>query len=274
MDDYEPDTVLVAGVGRNLGQALVREFTARGATVGALARSGEYLRDLASEVTEATEGDGRVVPLPADVTDPDAVRAAVERLREAGGPVDCLVHNVYYTDTRPGGVREVEPDTLLGDYRTNVYGAAVCLRAVLPDMLDHPADPGASDGEGFGDHATDDPADDASDGDPERATPRKAGTLLVTGSPYAERATGDAVAWDTTTPALRGFTRSVARDLGPEGVQATYVSLDGTVAGVDDDPTLIDARQVAETYWRLAAQPPTGWSTEMDLRPSEDEFRT
>jgi hypothetical protein len=56
-------------------------------------------------------------------------------------------------------------------------------------------------------------------------------------------------------------------------VQATYVSLDGTVAGVADDPTLLDARRVAETYWRLAAQPPTGWSTEADLRPSADEFR-
>lgn len=217
MDDYEPDTVLVAGVGRNLGQALVREFAARGATVGALARSGEYLRDLASEVNGEVEGDGRAVALPADVTEPDAVRGAVERLRAAGGPVDCLVYNVYYTDTRPGGIREVEPDTLLGDYRTNVYGAAVCLRAVLPDMLDHPADPDVSDGDSGADPTDEETANGASGGDPAHATPAKAGTLLVTGSPYAERATGDAVAWDTTTPALRGFTRSVARDLGPEG---------------------------------------------------------
>ena len=64
----------------------------RGATLGLLARRREPLDELA----ESLQGDGHV-PLVADVTDPDAVAAAVEEF----GDVDVVVANAGITHYRP-----------------------------------------------------------------------------------------------------------------------------------------------------------------------------
>ncbi|WP_267641473.1 SDR family NAD(P)-dependent oxidoreductase [Haloarchaeobius amylolyticus] len=222
-----PETAIVAGVGPSLGEAVVREFADRGCTVGAIARSTDYLHDLADEV------DG-VVPLPADITDPEAVAAAVADFHDAAGPVECLVLNAFFTDTRPGGVREVDLDTLVGDWEVNVYGAVACVKACLDDLAD------------------------------------RRGTVVFTGSPYAHRPTGDSLAWDSTTPAVHGLAGSLARDLAP-AVHVAYAVVDG---GIGTASGALDPRHVAQEYWHLAEQPPDARTFELDLRPTEESVRT
>lgn len=232
-----PETALVAGVGPLLGETLVREFAARGATVGALARSTDRLTALAEDVDDDLETDGTVEPLPADLTDGEDVAAAVDDLNAAAGQVDLLVYNAYFTGTHPGGLAETDPETVAADLDVNVVGLARALSAVRSDL---------------------------------EAT---AGTAIVTGSPYAHRATGEAVAWETTEPAVRGLTHSVAADLAPD-VHVAYAVLDGGIGAVDsDDRDAIDARAVAETYWTVATQDQSAWTRELDLRPAAETPR-
>src|SRR5919197_2417354 len=76
--------VVVTGASRGIGESLVRAFAARGCTLGLVSRSQEELAALAGSLT----GDGHEV-LPADVSDPDSIRAAISRF----GDVDVLVAN-------------------------------------------------------------------------------------------------------------------------------------------------------------------------------------
>jgi len=64
--------VLVTGASRGIGAAIAHAFARRGATLGLLARRREPLDALVAELP----GDAHV-PLVADVTDADAVAAAV-----------------------------------------------------------------------------------------------------------------------------------------------------------------------------------------------------
>jgi NADP-dependent 3-hydroxy acid dehydrogenase YdfG len=231
--DRSPDTALIAGVGPNLGETLAREFADRGATVGLLARSADYLDGVADDI----EADGgRAHVLPADLTDRDAVRAAVEEFEAAAGPTDLLVYNAFFTDTRPGTLEDIPLDTLRGDLETNVLGAAGIVDAALDGLRD------------------------------------SGGTVVVTGSPYAHRPTGETLAWDVSAPAVHGLAKSLAMDL--ERVHVAYAVIDGSIGGAPPDGTAIDAAHVADEYWRLARQPRDAWTFELDLRPADESFRT
>ena len=82
-------TVVVAGVGPGLGESIVRKFAAEGCSVGMFARSAEFLDELEADLDD--EGHG-VLAVPTDITDPGAVEAGFEAVREASGPIDTLVN--------------------------------------------------------------------------------------------------------------------------------------------------------------------------------------
>ena len=69
---------LVTGAGRGIGRACALALVELGATVTLVARSRDELDELAAET------DGRAFAHAADVTDPDAVAAAVSAAREHG----------------------------------------------------------------------------------------------------------------------------------------------------------------------------------------------
>ena len=76
---------LVTGGGTGLGKAMATQLSRLGATVAISSRRRDVLEATAAEISAAT--GGRVLALPADVRDPEAVRAAVDALvREAGLP--------------------------------------------------------------------------------------------------------------------------------------------------------------------------------------------
>ncbi|MFZ5851775.1 MAG: short-chain dehydrogenase, partial [Actinomycetota bacterium] len=59
--------------------------------------------------------------------------------------------------------------------------------------------------------------------------------------------------------AVRALTFALADELGPQGVHVATVTVAGTLA-----PTGHFApERVAEEFWRLHAQPPDSWQTEV-----------
>jgi NAD(P)-dependent dehydrogenase (short-subunit alcohol dehydrogenase family) len=80
-------TCLVTGAGRGIGAAVAARLSADGHRVALLARDAGALDRVRAELP------GPALALPADVTDPAAVEAALGRLEEEWGPVEVLVSN-------------------------------------------------------------------------------------------------------------------------------------------------------------------------------------
>jgi 3-oxoacyl-[acyl-carrier protein] reductase len=81
--------VLVTGASRGIGAAIAREFAAAGDRVAVHYGAS---RERAEEVAASLAGEGHVVA-GADLADPEALRAMVDRAAEALGGVDVLVNN-------------------------------------------------------------------------------------------------------------------------------------------------------------------------------------
>ena len=119
-------TWMITGASRGLGRAFTEVALEAGDRVVATVRDTASLDDLAAQHGEAL----LVVPL--DVTDREAVFAAVEQARAAMGRVDVLVNNAGYG--LAGGVEEVSEEQARRQFEVNVFGALWCTQAVLPGM--------------------------------------------------------------------------------------------------------------------------------------------
>lgn len=115
----------MTGGGRGIGESIARRLAADGWRVAISARSASQL----DRVAEATG----VLAVPVDVTEPDAVAAAVALVEERLGPVDLLVNNAGIGGTG-GPTWEKEPGDWWRVFEVNVLGAFLCARAVLPSM--------------------------------------------------------------------------------------------------------------------------------------------
>ncbi len=120
----EGSKVVVTGASRGIGEAIARAFADRGATLGLLARSGDELEALRSELP----GEGHVA-LTADVTDPKDVAGALEQF----GELDVLVANAGVADY--GRFVDQEPEAAQRMTQINWYGTLNSVRAALPRML-------------------------------------------------------------------------------------------------------------------------------------------
>src|SRR2546426_12844390 len=88
--DWSNRVVLVTGASSGIGRGLAVELARRGAAVGLLARRGDLLNEIVSEIEAA---GGRALALPADVTDATAGRGAAGNLKAKVGPIDVLFAN-------------------------------------------------------------------------------------------------------------------------------------------------------------------------------------
>ena len=117
----------ITGASSGIGRAVALRYARDGWTVLASARGAAALADLAAE------GDGRIHPLPLDITDPAAVEAALAEAERLHGPVDCAILNAG--THRPFDAEHFDVSAFRGLVETNLMGTVHCLGAVLPRML-------------------------------------------------------------------------------------------------------------------------------------------
>ncbi|TDC60780.1 SDR family oxidoreductase, partial [Streptomyces hainanensis] len=119
---------LVTGGASGIGAAIVGRLLDRGYRVTATGRSAERLGRLA----EATGAEDRLLTLPGDATDHEAVAEAVKMTEHAFGRLDHVVANAGYAthDTVASG----DPEEWRGMVLTNVLGPALLVNAALPAL--------------------------------------------------------------------------------------------------------------------------------------------
>lgn len=126
-----PRVVVVTGASAGIGRASVREFIKEGCTLGLIARGTEGLE---AAKAEAEAGGCKVLAIPTDVADADAVEAAAERVERELGPIDVWVNvaftNVFapFKDLTPSEYLRITEVAYLGF----VYGTMAAMKRMLP----------------------------------------------------------------------------------------------------------------------------------------------
>lgn len=172
--------VVVTGGATGIGEEIVRGFAAQGAKVGFIDRNGEAGGSLAADL-----GDG-VTFAEADLTDIDALRAAIATLEAANGPARVLVNNAAHDDRHDW--RTVTPAYWDERMETNLRHAFFAIQAVAPGMA-------------------------AAGG----------GSIVNMGSNSWHESVGNFPAYATAKAGIEGLTRTMARDLGPDGIRVNTV---------------------------------------------------
>jgi NAD(P)-dependent dehydrogenase (short-subunit alcohol dehydrogenase family) len=168
---------------------------------------------------------------------------AVQRALGSLPAVDVLVYNAGLIHLAP--FMDTTAEMFTQSWQNNTLGAFFCARAVVPGMLQ-----------------------------------RGRGALVFMGATASLRGGARSHAFASAKHALRGLAASLARELGPRGVHVAHLVVDGKVWGertvrrfpnVSQEQCLAP-EAVANAVAMLVAQPATGWSFELDLRPPAERW--
>jgi NADP-dependent 3-hydroxy acid dehydrogenase YdfG len=120
--------LLITGASSGIGAAAARHAAAAGWRVALAARSRQPLEALAEELG----GAERAIAVECDVTDWDAQQRLVARALDQFGQIDAAFANAGFGG--PRGFLEDTPENWREMVLTNVYGAALTLRATIPAL--------------------------------------------------------------------------------------------------------------------------------------------
>lgn len=222
---------VVVGVGPGNGAAFVRRFAEEGYRVAMIARSSDVMDALAAELPVAR-------PYICDIGEAAAVESTFARITSDLGPVDALVYNAGKGVW--GAADEVSLEDFETAWRTNVLGAFVAARCVVPAMKQ-----------------------------------RGSGQILLIGATASLRGGAKTAAFASAKAAQRSLAQSLARQLWPAGIHVALVVVDGIVdeplmrAKLADRPDefFVKPEDIADTLMQLVWQRRSAWSFEVEARP-------
>lgn len=208
--DLTGKVAFVTGAGRGIGKGIAQALAEAGADVIINSLTDKHVTGLAAEIAKAT--GRRVVPLVADVTKSDEVERAMTRILKEFGALDVLVNNLGDSIRKPlvplpGPLSDqaakapgpltpgpLTPGPLTDDeYRLildlNLTEAVLCSRAAGPHML-----------------------------------ARRSGKIINIGSFASARGGVNLTIYAAAKTALVGFTRALALEWAPYGVQVNSIA--------------------------------------------------
>ena len=131
MQSLKGKIALVTGAGKGIGKAVAIALANEGIHVGLIARTQKDL----DEVAKAIKLLGvNVATATADISNIEAVNAAVQKIKKELGPIDILINNAGTGTFRK--FLELEPAVWENMIKVNLFGVYYTTRAVLPEMIE------------------------------------------------------------------------------------------------------------------------------------------
>ena len=121
---------IVTGGSDGIGKAAALSMAKEGANVVIVARRQNVLDQAAEEIRTATEGV--VVPLSADVTEPDSANKIVQTAIDRFGRLDILVNNAGIAMAKH--FEQVSQEDWESDFELKVWGAVRLIQQSVPEM--------------------------------------------------------------------------------------------------------------------------------------------
>ena len=177
---------IVTGGGRGIGKAIARRFAEAGAGVAIASRKIENLEKTAAEFASLP---GKVVPIVCHVGRLDQLENLVRTTEEQLGPVDIVVNNSA-TNVYQGPSLEIADEMLDKMVEINVKSVLRLVRLTVPKMI-------------------------------ERKT---GGAIINIASIAGLEPQAGGLLYSFTKAGLLMITRSLARELGPQGVRVNAIA--------------------------------------------------
>jgi NADP-dependent 3-hydroxy acid dehydrogenase YdfG len=223
-----PDPVfLITGGSSGIGAATARQAASEGYRVVLAARSRDRLTDLATELG----GEERALAVECDVTEWEQQEAMVEQALDTFGRLDVAFANAGFGGGR--GFLTDTPEHWREMVLTNVYGAALTIRATVPALKE------------------------------------TRGHLLLTGSVAGRRVLPGSL-YSATKFAITAMGEAARQDLNDTGVRVTVIE-PGMVDTpfFDERPSAaLEADDVARAVMFAVSQPPHVDVNEILIRPT------
>ena len=219
---------LITGASTGIGAATARMAAEAGYRVVLSARSEDKLRGLAEELG----GDERALAVRCDVTEWSDQQALVRTALDAYGQVDVAFANAGFGG--PRGFDKGDPEEWKQMVLTNVYGAALTIRATMAPLKE------------------------------------SRGHLLLTSSVAGRRALPGSL-YSVTKHAVTAMGEAARLDFNDTGVRVTLIEPGMTDTPFFDDPPKIEAlkpEDIARAVMFAVAQPPHVDVNEILIRPT------
>jgi 3-oxoacyl-[acyl-carrier protein] reductase len=130
MNRFDGKVALVTGASRGIGLEIARRLATEGATVVAAARASESLEACVAGIVAS---GGKASALALDLTNPEAIEAAVKSALGMHGQIDVLVNNAGQTDDNL--VLRMSKEAWDRVLATNLTGTFLLTQAVVKSMV-------------------------------------------------------------------------------------------------------------------------------------------
>jgi NADP-dependent 3-hydroxy acid dehydrogenase YdfG len=218
---------LITGASTGIGAATARAASEAGYRLVLAARTEDKLRSLADELG----GDGRALAVRCDVTEWEDQEAMVKAALDAFGRLDVVMANAGFGAKR--GFQEESPEHWRSMVLTNVYGAALTIRASLPALKE------------------------------------SRGHLLLTGSVAGRRALAGSL-YSATKWAVTAMGEAARQELNGTGVRVTLIEpgmVDTPFFEQGAGDGALKAEDIASAVMYAVSQPPHVDVNEILVRP-------
>ncbi|ETN40040.1 uncharacterized protein HMPREF1541_04315 [Cyphellophora europaea CBS 101466] len=240
---------IIAGVGPGTGATIARKF-AKAYPVVLLARNEDSFKPIVAEIER---DGGRAFGVAADVSSRESLNAALSTAEKSLGSLDRCAAAIFNASARPSpkSFLELSEQEFLSPFTVSAQGGFHFTQAVLPKLLN-------------------------SVGTDVKYPP----TLLFTGATASIKGSARFAPFAVAKSAGRIMAQSLAREYGPQGVHVAHMVIDGIIDlpltreyMPDAKPdALISPNTIADTYWYVHTQPASGFTHELEIRPSAEKW--